>query len=76
MAASQYRTRLKEDLKEWRGLPELLVFPLKDIDPIGLNFAALRTDNKRGATNKTNGEQYFLAMHDIIKLALGKPRAS
>jgi hypothetical protein len=32
MAASQYLIRLEEDLKEWCGLPELLVFPLKDID--------------------------------------------
>ena len=32
MAASH---RLEEDLIEWRGLSELLVFPLKDIEFIG-----------------------------------------
>jgi hypothetical protein len=44
MAASQYLARLEEDLTEWRGLPELPVFPLKDIEPISFDFAALRTD--------------------------------
>ena len=44
MAASQYFTRLEEDLIEWRGLPELLVFPLRDIEVIGFDFVAFRTD--------------------------------
>ena len=31
MAASQYRMRIEEDPFQWRVLPELRVFPLRDI---------------------------------------------
>jgi len=48
MAASH---RLEEDLIEWRGLSELLVFPLRDIELIGFDFAASEQTNS--ATQRT-----------------------
>ncbi len=44
MAASQYLIRLAEDLTEWRGLPELLLFPLTGVELISFDFAALLAD--------------------------------
>jgi len=38
MAASLYLIRLEEDLTEWRGLPELLLFPLTGVELISFRL--------------------------------------
>jgi hypothetical protein len=72
LAASQYLMRLEEDLIEWRGLPELLVFPLKDIELISPDFAALGTITRLDEQDKQR--TILFAAQSIKELALGKPR--
>ena len=74
IAASQYLIRLEEDLTETRGLPELLVFPLKDIDFISADFAPLRTGLARLEVQDKERTKLFVAQRRK-RLALRKPRA-